>query len=261
MGKYTMTVETSLPPAGSPLPPWHGECYVVQTTNTGFPPNKKAPDVYKINSNYYCFYAVSTAGSHDSVIGYATSPTMDPGSWTDQHALVSSNNNTPWNAIDPNFSVDANNKLRLQWGSYWENIWIADLSVGSDAASASVADNEKQVAYDPAGNHQVEGAFLFNNGQYWYQFLSVGDCCTYDPLPPAGEEYRIVACRSSSPTGPFVDAEGKSCTQGGGTTVLASHGNVYAPGGQGVLRDPAHGDVLYYHYCKRSPSIPIPGRH
>jgi arabinan endo-1,5-alpha-L-arabinosidase len=29
-----------------------------------------------------------------------------------------------------------------------------------------------------------------------------------------------------------VDANGVACTEGGGTVVLESHGNVYGPGGQ-----------------------------
>lgn len=45
-----------------------------------------------------------------------------------------------------------------------------------------------------------------------------------------------------------VDATGIACTKGQGTTVLASHGNVYGPGGQGVYNDPMNGWVLYYHY-------------
>lgn len=37
--------------------------------------------------------------------------------------------------------------------------------------------------------------------------------------------------------------------------VLSSHGNVYAPGGQGVLYDPNLGSpVIYYHYVNPSVS-------
>jgi len=45
-----------------------------------------------------------------------------------------------------------------------------------------------------------------------------------------------------------VDANGHACTSSGGTVVLASHGKVYGPGGQGVYNDPTYGSVLYYHY-------------
>lgn len=58
-----------------------------------------------------------------------------------------------------------------------------------------------------------------------------------------------MVCRSSSVSGPYVDATGKACTASGGTTVLASHGTVYGPGGQGIFADSAQGGaVLYYHY-------------
>jgi len=30
--------------------------------------------------------------------------------------------------------------------------------------------------------------------------------------------------------------------------VLASHGTVYGPGGQGIYQDPTYGLVIYYHY-------------
>jgi arabinan endo-1,5-alpha-L-arabinosidase len=36
-------------------------------------------------------------------------------------------------------------------------------------------------------------------------------------------------------------------TQGGGTIVLATHGDIIGPGGQDVFND-ADGDVLVYHY-------------
>ena len=41
---------------------------------------------------------------------------------------------------------------------------------------------------------------------------------------------------------------GTTCTNGGGSIVLQSHSNIYAPGGQGVYQDPALGPILYYHY-------------
>ncbi len=63
-----------------------------------------------------------------------------------------------------------------------------------------------------------------------------------------------MVCRSSHPTGPFVDKAGRNCmTDDGGTLVLASHDNVYAPGGQGVIYDAAamRSPLLYYHYVNR----------
>lgn len=70
----------------------------------------------------------------------------------------------------------------------------------------------------------------------------------------AGEEYSIRVCRSTSVSGPYVDANGVSCTASGGTMVLASHDYVYGPGGQGIMVDSTEGGaVLYYHYGKSLP--------
>ncbi|EKG13208.1 Glycoside hydrolase family 43 [Macrophomina phaseolina MS6] len=96
-------------------------------------------------------------------------------------------------------------------------------------ASGSTA---KQVAYDPVTTAE-EGAYIFKYGSYYYLFYSKGQCCGYDTSKPAsGKEYKIMVCRSSSATGGFVDKSGVSCTNGGGTVVLESHGNIYGKSAQ-----------------------------
>lgn len=47
-----------------------------------------------------------------------------------------------------------------------------------------------------------------------------------------------------------MDKQGKDLVDGGGEIVYGSNGDVYAPGGQGVLSGEVEGDVLYYHYCE-----------
>lgn len=49
-----------------------------------------APDVNFINGLYTVYYAVSTGGSQTSAIGVATSPSMEPGTWTDLGEVISS---------------------------------------------------------------------------------------------------------------------------------------------------------------------------
>jgi arabinan endo-1,5-alpha-L-arabinosidase len=56
-----------------------------------------------------------------------------------------------------------------------------------------------QVAFDPSDT-AMEGPNVFKNGDFYYLFFSKGTCCGYDnKRPAAGKEYRILACRSSSP--------------------------------------------------------------
>jgi len=66
---------------------------------------------------------------------------------------------------------------------------------------------------------------------------------------PYDRAYKVMVCRSRKHGGEYFDREGRSClTEDGGTLVLASHDEVFAPGGQGVWDDPVEGTVLYYHY-------------
>ncbi|ODM14751.1 putative arabinan endo-1,5-alpha-L-arabinosidase A [Aspergillus cristatus] len=204
-----------------------------------------APDVQNVNGVYHVYYTVSTSGSQDSAIGLATSDTMDEGSWTDHGATgISSSSSKSYNAIDANLFND-DGTYYLTFGSFWQDIFQAPMN----SAATKAASSSYNIAFDPNGEHAVEGAYLYKYGNYYYLFYSAGACCGYDTSRPAdGDEYKIKVCRSSSATGDFVDATGTACTEGGGTVVLESHENVYGPGGQGVFTDPDLGPVLYYHY-------------
>ncbi|RJE21660.1 Arabinan endo-1,5-alpha-L-arabinosidase [Aspergillus sclerotialis] len=204
-----------------------------------------APDVQLVNGAYHVYYSVSTFGSQNSAIGLATSNTMDAGDWTDHGSTgVQSTSAKPYNAIDGNLFNDGGTYY-MNFGSFWHDIYQAPMN----SAATKVTGASSNIAYDPAGEHEVEGSYLYKFGDYYYLFYSKGKCCGYDSSrPPKGEEYKIMVCRSSEVAGGFVDKNGVACTNGGGTVVLESHGTVYGPGGQGVFTDPELGPVLYYHY-------------
>lgn len=190
---------------------------------------------------------MSAFGSQDSAIGYATSTTMEYGSWTDHGSVgVASSAGKAYNAIDPSLIL-AGSSYYLTFGSFWGDIYQVALNSGATGLAGSAS---YQIAYNASGTHAEEGSSMYYRSPYYYLFWSSGICCGYDTTKPAqGLEYAIKVCRSSSVSGPFVDASGVSCLSGGGTTVLASHGTVYGPGGQGILVDTAEsGAVLYYHY-------------
>ncbi|KAJ5161376.1 Glycoside hydrolase family 43 [Penicillium capsulatum] len=207
--------------------------------------NTPAPDAQLVNGVYHVYFSVSTFGSQNSAIGLATSPTMESGSWTDKGATgISSSSSKAYNAIDANL-INADGTYYMNFGSFWHDIYQAPMDSGATKAAAS----SYNLAYQPSGSHAVEGAYMYKYGSYYYLFFSSGICCGYDTSRPAsGEEYKIKVCRSTSPSSGFADASGTGCTNGGGTTVLESHGTVYGPGGQGVFTDPTYGPVLYYHY-------------
>jgi arabinan endo-1,5-alpha-L-arabinosidase len=141
----------------------------------------------------------------------------------------------------------AGDKRYMAFGSFWQDLFIAPI----EGPSIKKLGGDKQIAFQPAGEHAVEAAFVYEHEGFWYLFFSAGKCCGLDKNRPAkGQEYKILVCRSKSPTGGYEDRGGKDCKQGGGTVLLPSHDWVYAPGGQGVYRDPKEGPVIYYHYGK-----------
>jgi arabinan endo-1,5-alpha-L-arabinosidase len=240
-----------------------------------------APTVIASNNTFYCFYAVTKAGTRNSAIGLATSTTLEPHSWTDHGALFSTYDGqfadispfTVSNAIDPAAMIDpVTGKGWLSYGSYWTDIWQLPLSddlLSIENPSAPVANHLSFLALegksntllswyplssDPQGSRPEEGSFLSYHEPYYYLWFSHGKCCHFNinALPPAGDEYSIRVGRSTNITGPYVDINGVQLTEGGGGTVYASnHDNeVYAPGGLGVLNLDDGNDILYYHYCE-----------
>ncbi|POS74181.1 endo-alpha-1,5-arabinanase [Diaporthe helianthi] len=207
-----------------------------------------APSVHLVGSTYYMYYTVSVFGSQNSAIGYATSTTMEVGSWKDHGTTgISSSAGKPYNAIDGALIQAADGNNYVTFGSFWSGIYVAQMKKPPTVVAASAT----QIAYNATGDHAMEGPFIYYRAPYYYLFFSAGICCGYQTTKPApGEEYSIRVCRSSSPTGPYTDASGKACKSGGGTKVLESHGNVYGPAGQGILVDTAYdGAVMYYHYA------------
>ncbi|OJT10232.1 hypothetical protein TRAPUB_13252 [Trametes pubescens] len=206
-----------------------------------------APDVSLHGSTYYAYYAVSTFGSQNSAIGLATSSSMDPGTWTDQGQVFASTTGAQFNAIDPNVVIDEKGVPVLSFGSFWSDIFQINLASNFKTVSGSAT----QVSFNATNPQPEEGAFVWKHGSFYYLFFSSGLCCGFDAnaLPPAGNEYKVFVGRSTSAHGPFLDKAGKDLRQTGGTLVLASHGNVYAPGGQSIFTDSKSGkDVFVYHY-------------
>ncbi|KAJ7121949.1 glycoside hydrolase family 43 protein [Mycena crocata] len=205
-----------------------------------------APDVSFHNDQYYAYYAVSTFGSQNSGIGLAISKTMDPGTWVDHGLVFNSTTGDEFNAIDPNLSIDEHRNP--------DDIFQVSLTENLTA----VRSNPVQVSFNSTSPNPEEGAFVWKHESSFYLFISSGLCCGFvaDDLPPPGDEYKVFVGRSKSAHGPFLDKSGRDMRETGGTLVLASHGNVYAPGGQTIFTDEkTNKDVFVYHYV---PAIDSP---
>jgi arabinan endo-1,5-alpha-L-arabinosidase len=199
-----------------------------------------APDISYHNGVYWLYYAVSTFGSNHSAIGLATSISMNPGTWTDQGLVYSSQTTSNYNAIDPGLVVDSSGNDWLSLGSFWSGIKMIQIN---PATGKQLASNTTlySIAERPSPDAE-EASYIFPHGGYYYLFVSFDYCCE-----GVNSTYRVMVGRSTSVTGPYVDESGTAMLAGGGTQILATHGNVIGPGGQSVMTD-TDGDLLIYHY-------------
>ncbi|MBP2336493.1 arabinan endo-1,5-alpha-L-arabinosidase [Saccharothrix coeruleofusca] len=229
----TSADRTAFRDAGSAFPggaPW-------TTAYTGGSRNLWAPDLAYHDGRYWLYYSASTFGSNRSAIFLATSPSGDSGTWTDHGLVIESRTSDDFNAIDPNLVVDDQGRWWLSFGSFWSGVKLValDPSTGkrSDSAIRSIAGR---------GGGAVEAPVIVKRGSYYYLYVSFDLCCR-----GAASTYRVMVGRSTAVTGPYLDRDGTALTSGGGTEVLAGHGDVHGPGHQAVFTD-TDSDVLAYHY-------------
>ncbi len=202
-----------------------------------------APDISYENGRYRLYYAASTFGKNGSVIGLTTTPTLDTArpdfGWRDDGLVIASQPGDDYNAIDPNLVVDASGGQWLVLGSFWSGLKMTAL----DPATGKPKDAKRllSVARRPDRPDAVEGAFLVRRGGDYYLFASYDFCCR-----GANSSYYTVVGRSKSVTGPFVDRDGKSLLEGGGTVVLKADDRWKGPGHCAVLQD-TDADYIVYH--------------
>ncbi len=208
-----------------------------------------APDISYYGGRYHLYYAVSTFGSRNSVIGLATNKTLDQQDpaykWEDQGMVLRSfQDKDDWNAIDANLVVESEKSIWLNWGSFWGGIKMKRIDpatgkpfAGDDTMYSLCSRPREQ----PVGG-SVEAPFIVKHAGYWYLFVSYDRCCR-----GANSTYNVVVGRSRAITGPYVDRAGKGLAEGGGTLVIAATTpNWRGPGHEAVLQEPGQ-DYLVFH--------------
>ena len=197
-----------------------------------------APECVFQNGKYYLYYSCSTFGSRVSAIGLVTNVTLDPTSpnynWVDEGEVISSDNNSAANAIDPAIYRDASNNLWMTYGSFFGGIRTLQL----DAATGKPLAGTTQYA---VANGGVEAAYVKQNGAFYYLFINRGTCCQ-----GSSSTYYIQVGRSASPSGPFLDKNGVSLNNNGGTTLLSAAGRYRGPGHAGIFEE--NGTAYFSHH-------------
>jgi arabinan endo-1,5-alpha-L-arabinosidase len=224
-----------------------------------------APDVTFSNGEYRVYYSISTFGKNRSAIGLVTTPSLEKPVWTDKGLVVESREGDNFNAIDPAVFDDAKGRQWMAFGSFWSGIKMVELEpktgLRRDGATtvhaiASRPDaSPVEGAPVSAGANAVEAPFIIRRGGYYYQFVSYDYCCR-----GAKSSYYTVVGRARSPLGPYLDRDGKSLMQGGGTMVLhASQDGAkrfVGPGHVSILRDPGRDYIVYHAYDTRANGRP-----
>jgi hypothetical protein len=218
------------------------------TTNAvpGFTGLFWAPDLLYFNNSYHLYYAVSTWGSQVSAIGLVTNPTLDPSdpsyNWTDQGPVITSTNGSPYNTIDPSFTWDNSGNLWMAFGSYWNGIYLIQLNPTSGLRIAPTSPT-----YQLAYNSSIEASYLWRRGGYYYLFANWGSCCS-----GVNSTYNIRVGRSTSVTGPYLDQNGVSMANNGGTLFLQGSGKFTGPGHVGILSQGGAQSFTHHYYDANS---------
>ncbi|MFV8342504.1 arabinan endo-1,5-alpha-L-arabinosidase [Flavobacterium sp. XS2P39] len=223
-----------------------------------------APDVSFHNNRYYLYYSVSAFAKNTSAIALATNTTLNPKDpaykWIDHGIVIQSvPNRDMWNAIDPNLTFDENNIPWLAFGSFWNGLKMVKLnsdlkSVAEPQEWSTISKRKRtfELADTDPGDGALEAPFIFKKNGYYYQFLSWDLCCR-------GEKstYKVVVGRSKKITGPYVDKDGKSLNEGGGTLLIQGNENWYGAGHNSAYTFDGKDYMVYHAYDAKQSGRPV----
>ncbi len=223
-------------PVFKELPAWHRE---IVPDHRGY---LWAPDVIRRGDRYLLYYSVSGWGKNESAIGLASNPTLDPKDaayrWKDEGIVIRSNDDDPYNAIDPQLYADPDGSLWMVFGSFWNGIQLIELNPQTGLRKG---DKIRQLAW----HESIEAPALLRHRGYYYLFVNWGLCCR-----GLNSTYEIRVGRSRKITGPYLDATGDDLATGGGTVFLKSEGDRVGPGHPSFLQEKA-GTRMFFHYYDR----------
>lgn len=194
-----------------------------------------APDVTKVNDQYYMYYSFSTWGDPNPGIGLAIADSPK-GPFLDQGKVFLSQEIGVDNSIDPFYIQEEGDKY-LFWGSF-HGIYAVSLS---DDGTKAIGE-KKKIASD-----HLEAAYVYKKNDYYYLFGSSGSCCE-----GANSTYQVLVGRSPSLLGPYVDRHGNPLTEGSfGELLIKGHTGTKGYAGPGhnaeIITDDGGNDWLLYH--------------
>jgi arabinan endo-1,5-alpha-L-arabinosidase len=220
-----------------------------------------APSLVRVGRDRYRLYhsAVHDEDNHGSRIGFARGVVADGEiAWepVDDYVVESGGYTEPF-AIDPAVFRDDDQRHWLVYGSHAAGIWIVEIDPGTGLLAERPSD-KRWTAVDDRFHHladyggdrydenNIEAAYVYNHpeNEFYYLFVNWGRCCS-----GVDSTYNIRVGRSDSPTGPYLDRDGRRLSEGGGSLFLDMAGQIVGdsrfvgPGHAGIYR---HVDGRYY---------------
>lgn len=184
-----------------------------------------APDVKQYNGKTWLYYSISTFGKNISAIGLASASSVGAGSWKDEGVVLTTNGTQNYNAIDPELVIDANGDPWLAFGSFWSGLKLTKLDKNTMKPTGSLT----SIATRTTNGGAIEAPSITYRNGYYYLFASIDNCCK-----GVNSTYKIIYGRSTSITGPYVDKNGVSLLNNGGTILDAGNDRWKGPGGQDI---------------------------
>jgi arabinan endo-1,5-alpha-L-arabinosidase len=203
-----------------------------------------APCIRYNNGLYWVYYACSSFGTNNSVIGVATNPTLNPAAanykWTDQGLVIQSGSANNYNCIDPDMFVDPSGNVWLAFGSFWSGIKMIaiDPTTGKQLAS-----NKTLYSLASRGGGAIEGPSLIQHGGFYYLFTAWDTCCQ-----GVNSTYNTRMGRATAITGPYSDEAGTALMSSGGTQLLSSYAQYIGPGGGEAFQDGRRSYFAHHYY-------------
>jgi arabinan endo-1,5-alpha-L-arabinosidase len=222
-----------------------------------------APDISFHNGKYYLYYSISSFGKNTSAIGLTINNTLNSEDanfkWEDQGVVVQSiPNQDLWNAIDPNLILDENGTPWLAFGSFWEGLKMVKLkkdlkSIAQPQEWHTIARRKRsfELADSNPGDAALEAPFIFFKNGYYYQFLSWDYCCRAEK-----STYKVVVGRSKNIKGPYLDQDGKSLNDGGGTLLIQGNENWYGAGHNSTYTFNGKDYIFFHAYDAKDKGTP-----
>ncbi|WP_341937618.1 family 43 glycosylhydrolase [Marinimicrobium sp. C2-29] len=207
-----------------------------------------APDLIQFEGQYWLYYTVpcGTTGCNTTAIGVASTPSLNDPNWTD-HGMVVSDDTEPLTdagekigSIDAGLLKDANGGIWMAYGTHFGGIHLRPI----DPATGKRLNEDRWgiIGNNGEWNEFEAAAVEYING-YYYAFATLGACCD-----GKDSSYHIVMGRSTNPTGPYLDKNGRDMWDYGGTPVLVTEGNKLAPGHYGYFNHYGQNIVSLHYY-------------